>query len=158
MIPHRRGGLGAPLMISSFMTVFVAVFFCYVELKCALRYSAVMTRFLFVFLFLFPGTAFAQAEGVGDVTILGMLAFITLAIGVPAAISYVIRMLTKDNLASYVGTFVIVAIGYAIARTMFGFIIDGGIITVGLILAVPSMLGAVVAQTVYYLRLPTRKL
>ncbi len=124
----------------------------------SLRYSADMIRFLFVFFAVFPASAFAQAEGVGDVTIIGMLAFIILAIGVPAVISFAIRMLTRDNLASYLGTFVIITIGYAIARAMFGFVIDGSVITVGLILAVPSMLGAIVAQTVYYMRLPKGRL
>lgn len=88
---------------------------------------------------------------------LEMIAVIILIIGVPALFSYAIRILTGDNIASYLGTIVIVALGYIVARTMFGVIINGDPLTVGLILAVPSMLGAVIAQTVYYLRLPKRK-
>ncbi len=87
-----------------------------------------------------------------------IIAVLILAIGIPALISYTIRVVTGDNIASYLGTFVIVAIGYIIARVGFGFIINGDVFSVGLILAVPSMLGAILAQTVYLIRLPKRKL
>lgn len=107
---------------------------------------------------LFPAAAFAQANDVGEVTFVGMITFLVLSIGIPALISYAIRVMTRDNIASYLGTFVIVGIAYIVARTMFGFVIDGGTLTVGLILLVPTMLGSVVAQTVYYIRLPRRKL
>lgn len=93
----------------------------------------------------------------GDNSMLEMIVVIILIIGIPALISYAIRILTGDNIASYLGTIAIVAFGYIVVRTMFGYIINGDFLTVGLILAVPSMLGAVIAQTVYYLRLPTRK-
>lgn len=83
---------------------------------------------------------------------------LALIIGIPGVLSYGIRVLTRDNIASYFGTFIIVAISYTLARTMFGFIIEGSMLTVGLILLVPSMLGAILAQTVYYIRLPKPKL
>lgn len=100
----------------------------------------------------------AQAQDVGEVSIIGLLMFFVFAIGIPAIISYTIRILTRDNIASYLGTYIIIAIGYTLARNMTDFVIDGNMMTVALILLVPTMLGAVLAQTVYYVKLPTKKL
>lgn len=95
-----------------------------------------------------------SSRGDGEASVLSVIMLVLISISVPMVISFIIRKFTGSTLASYFGTYLMVIIAYGAISMVMDVNMAGSITTVGLLLLVPSMIGALLGQTVYYLRLP----
>ncbi len=106
-----------------------------------------------------PSVAHAQnaGEGSAEATVLGFLLLFLIGVGIPFAISFVVRTVTKSNFKAYVGTYVILLTGYIILNTIFEELPGSDLYTIAANLVPLSMFGSFLAQWVYYLILPKKK-
>ena len=100
--------------------------------------------------------AVTQESGLmSDLLDIGLL--FVVVIGIPGVVSYAIRSYFKDNLKSYAGTYIFVLFCYIMARLTLNEIPGGDDNMVAIYLILPSMIGSMIAQTVYMLMLPKVK-
>ena len=94
----------------------------------------------------------------GEANFLGFGLLILIGIGIPAAASLGFRYLLKSNLKAYVATYVFVVACYVFATMTIEGTPSGSLAMTALILLVLAMLGSLLAQTIYFLRLPKKKM
>ena len=94
----------------------------------------------------------------GEASFLGFGLLILIGIGIPAAASLGFRYLLKSNLKAYVATYVFVVACYVFATMTIEGTPSGSLAMTALILLVLAMLGSLLAQTIYFLRLPKKKM
>ena len=94
----------------------------------------------------------------GGASFLGFGLLILIGIGIPTVVSLGLRYLLRSNLKTYVATYVFVVGCYVLATTLFEGTPSGSLAMTALILLVLAMLGSLLAQTIYLLRLPKRKM
>ncbi|MFK5948578.1 MAG: hypothetical protein QM500_07395 [Methylococcales bacterium] len=100
-------------------------------------------------------TVMQESGLMSDFLDIGLL--FVVVIGIPGVVSYAIRSHFKDNLKSYVGTYIFVVFCYIMARLTLNEIPGGDDNMVVIYLVLPSMIGSMIAQTVYMLKLPKTK-
>ena len=105
-----------------------------------------------------PGDYGDQQNNDGGINFIGFGLLVIIAIGFPAIVSFGIRLYSKNNLMAYFGTYCIILAAYFSANAIVDDMPEGDIFTIGLMLLLVSMLGSLVAQTVYWLRLPKNKI
>ena len=89
--------------------------------------------------------------------LLGFGLLILIGIGVPTVVSLCLRHVLKSNLKTYAATYVFVLICYAVAKLTVEGTPSGSIPMTALMLLMPAMLGSLLAQTIYLLRIPKKK-
>lgn len=94
----------------------------------------------------------------GEASFLGFGLLILIGIGVPTVVSLGLRYLLKSNLKAYVATYVFVVACYMFANMTIEGTPSGSLAMTALVLLMPAMLGSLLAQTIYLLRLPKRKI
>ena len=99
-----------------------------------------------------------QAEAAGGASIVGFVLLILIIVGVPTAASLGFRYLLKNNFLTYVATYVFVIACYGVARMTVEAIPSGDLPMTALVLLTTSMFGSFLAQVIYLLRLPKKKL
>jgi hypothetical protein len=104
------------------------------------------------------GSLDGDQKGTVAASFLGFGLLILIGIGVPTAVSFGFRHLLKSNLKTYAATYVFVVLCYVLANVTIEGTPSGSIPMTGLMLLIPAMLGSLLAQTMYLLRLPKKKI
>lgn len=80
--------------------------------------------------------------------------FLFLLLSIPTLVSYGVRFYFQNTFTAYAGTYVFILMCYFLANALIEDMPAGDPIMVGLLLLVPSMIGSVIGQTLYFIRLP----